>query len=270
MLSADTYNLWFAPLRASAQETESIILEAANDFCEVWLKENYLGLLRDVLALAAGRQLEVKFQVSPPRCPTEPQPHRGEVEITTSRPTDARAAGGLATTFNPKNTFDTFLVCKSNRSAHAAALAAAKRRGKTWRPVFLFGDVGLGKTHLLHAIGNYVLTHRKEARVAYVSAERFTHEFIDGIQTGQLPSFRRKYREADMLLLDDIQFLAGKERVQEEVFHLIKALCAARKQLVLTCDRPANKVQHLERRLLSRVTSWGSRPGATARRTGPA
>jgi chromosomal replication initiator protein len=158
--------------------------------------------------------------------------------------------------FNPKNTFDTFVVGNNNTFAHAAAIAVAQTPGKSYNPLFLYGGVGLGKTHLLHAIGQYVVKHKKGARVTYVSTEKFTNEFIDAIQNSQLVRFRRKYRQSDVFLIDDIQFLAGKERIQEEFFHTFNTLHEARKQIVLTCDRPASEIQGLEQRLVSRF-EWG-------------
>ena len=256
MLSADTYNLWFAPLRACALENNSIVLEAANDFCEVWLKDNYLGLLQDVLALAGGRQLQVKFKVAAAGAATtapakEPAPKSKEPETA-----HARGPGNNEWNFNPKNTFDTFVVGNNNNFAYAAALAVAQAPGKSYNPLFLYGGVGLGKTHLLHAIGQCVVGHKKGARVAYVSSEKFTNEYIDGIQNNQLVRFRKKYRQTDVLLIDDIQFLAGKERIQEEFFHTFNALHEGHKQIVLTCDRPASEIQNLEHRLVSRF-EWG-------------
>jgi chromosomal replication initiator protein len=257
MLSGDTYNLWFAPLRASAQENSSITLEVANDFCEVWLKDNYMGLLQDVIALASGRQMQVKFKVgsgsSLARLAAQPAPTRKkEVEPTPERGAAVSPEPG----FNPKNTFDTFVVGNNNNFSYAAALAVAQAPGKSYNPLFLYGGVGLGKTHLLHAIGHYVAAHKKGARVAYLSSERFTNEYIDGIQNNQLARFRKKYRQTDVLLIDDIQFLAGKERIQEEFFHTFNALHEAHKQIVLTCDRPASEIQNLEQRLMSRF-EWG-------------
>src|SRR5207247_1289717 len=158
--------------------------------------------------------------------------------------------------FNPKNTFDTFVVGNNNTFAHAASLAVAQAPGKSYNPLFLYGGVGLGKTHLLHAIGQHVVSHKKGARVTYVSSEKFTNEFIDAIQNNQLVRFRRKFRQTDVFLIDDIQFLAGKERIQEEFFHTFNSLHEARKQIVLTCDRPASEIQNLEQRLVSRF-EWG-------------
>src|SRR6185369_10618060 len=158
--------------------------------------------------------------------------------------------------FNPTNNFESFVVGNNNNFAHAAALAVAQSPGKSYNPLFLYGGVGLGKTHLLHAIWDQVARQSERARVAYVSCEQFTNDYIDGIQNNQLARFRRKYRQTDVLLIDDIQFLAGRERIQEEFFHTFNALHENRKQLVLTCDRPAGEIQNLQQRLVSRF-EWG-------------
>ena len=256
MLSADTYNLWFAPLRASALEDSSIILEVANDFCEVWLKDNYLSLLQDALAAAVGRQLQVKFKVASGGSATPAVAKGTASKGKATESTHERSPGSNEWNFNPKNTFDTFVVGNNNNFAYAAALAVAQAPGKSYNPLFLYGGVGLGKTHLLHAIGQHVVSHKKGARVAYVSSEKFTNEYIDGIQNNQFVRFRKKYRQPDVLLIDDIQFLAGKERIQEEFFHTFNTLHEAHKQIVLTCDRPASEIQNLEHRLVSRF-EWG-------------
>lgn len=259
MLSADIFNLWFAPLRAAGVENNAIILEVADDFCEVWLKDNYMGLLRDVLAAASGRHLEIKFRVTnvpaaahahaitplPAKTKAQPEPAHAE---------KSSANGDIA--FNPKNTFDSFVVGNNNNFAYAATLAVAQSPGKAYNPLFLYGGVGLGKTHLLHAVGQHVTSAKKGAKVAYVSSEKFTNEYIDALQNNQLAKFRKKYRSTDVLLIDDIQFLSGKERIQEEFFHTFNALHEAHKQIVLTCDRPASEIQGLEQRLVSRF-EWG-------------
>jgi len=255
MLSADTYNLWFAPLRPVAFEGEIVTLEVANDFWEVWLTDNYLSLLQEVLMHAASRPVQVKFRVA------------GGAHVATAVTSAAGSAKGksaeaaadriqLENNFNPKNTFDTFVVGSNNSFAHAAALAVAQAPGKSYNPLFLYGGVGLGKTHLLHAIGQYVTRHKKTARVSYVSSEKFTNEFIDAIQNNQLVRFRKKYRQTEVLLMDDIQFLSGKERIQEEFFHTFNALHESHRQIVLTCDRTPNEIQNLEQRLMSRF-EWG-------------
>jgi chromosomal replication initiator protein len=256
MLNPDTYNLWFAPIQATALEGDCLTLEVANDFCEVWLNDNYLGLVQEVLLQAAGQPVKVKFKV-------------GSGKSAGLLPTDARKSKskGAEESFervgtnrelvlNPKYTFDTFVVGNNNSFAHAAALAVAQAPSKSYNPLFFYGGVGLGKTHLLHAIGQHVVSHKKNARVAYVSSEKFTNEYIDAIQNSQLVRFRKRYRQTDVLLIDDIQFLAGKERIQEEFFHTFNALHEAHKQIVLTCDRPANEIHNLEHRLVSRF-EWG-------------
>jgi chromosomal replication initiator protein len=256
MLSADTYNLWFAPLHVSDHDQNGIVLDVANEFCEVWLKDNYMSLLQDVVALAAGRQIPVKFKVGAAAPTLKPAPASPADKQKSPENALERGANTAEVIFNPKNTFETFVVGNNNNFAYAAAQAVAQSPGKSYNPLFLYGGVGLGKTHLLHAIGQYVVNHKKGARVAYVSSEKFTNEYIDGIQNNQLVRFRKKYRQTDVLLIDDIQFLAGKERIQEEFFHTFNALHEAHKQIVLTCDRPASEIQNLEQRLVSRF-EWG-------------
>jgi len=248
--------MWFAPLRACAIDGNHVVLEAANEFCGVWLKDNYLTLLQDAFAAAAGRQLQVKFKIAAGSAVVAAAPAPGPLRVVKSpEPAHERSANNELH-FNPKNTFESFVVGNNNNFAYAAALAVAQAPGKSYNPLFLYGGVGLGKTHLLHAIGQYVTGSKKGARVAYVSSEKFTNEYIDAIQNNLLVKFRKKYRQTDVLLIDDIQFLAGKERIQEEFFHTFNALHEAHKQIVLTCDRPASEIQNLEHRLVSRF-EWG-------------
>ncbi|MGD0816305.1 MAG: chromosomal replication initiator protein DnaA [Verrucomicrobiota bacterium] len=259
MLNTDIYNLWFLPIKAVTLEGETLILEVANDFCEVWLKDNYLGLIRDVLAQASGQILKVKFRVnaagSTLAAPgSDPKP---KAKLPAG-PVERHNGNGVRAeiTLNPKNTFESFVVGENNNHAHAAAMAVSQAPGKSYNPLFLYGGVGLGKTHLLHAIGQHIAGTKKGARVTYLSSEKFTNEYIEAIQNNQLVRFRRKHRQADVLLIDDVQFLAGKERIQEEFFHTFNALHEGHKQIVLTCDRPAAEIQNLEQRLVSRF-EWG-------------
>jgi chromosomal replication initiator protein len=258
MLNTDIYNLWFLPIKATALMEDTLTLEVANDFCEVWLKDNYLGLIHDILMQASGQNLKVKFQVNPSGTGSNglSAPESKTKGKALPEPVERNAPGIREPAFNPKNTFENFVVGENNNHAHAAAIAVSTSPGKSYNPLFLFGGVGLGKTHLLHAIGQHIGASRKNARVTYLSSEKFTNEYIDAIQNNQLVRFRRKYRQADVLLIDDVQFLAGKERVQEEFFHTFNALHEARKQIVLTCDRPAAEIQNLEHRLVSRF-EWG-------------
>ena len=250
LLNTETYNLWFSSVQPVSLNQSSITLEVPNEFSEVWLKDNYLELLQDALAQASGRKLNIKFKVAAGGNGATPaKPAKGR------KPAPRKATDGDLM-FNPRNTFETFVVGNNNSFAHAAAMAVAQQPGKAYNPLFLYGGTGLGKTHLLHAIGQHVVGSKKAAKVSYVSSEKFTNEYIAAIQENQLVKFRKKYRQTDVLLIDDIQFLAGKERIQEEFFHTFNALHEAHKQLVLTCDRPASEIQNLEHRLVSRF-EWG-------------
>lgn len=257
MLNTDIYNLWFLPIKAVALDGEVLVLEVANDFCEVWLKDNYLGLISDVLAQASGQHLKIKFRVSTNGSTLAAPPQVAKPKVKApAESTDRNGAFKSEFALNPKNTFDSFVVGENNNHAHAAAVAVAQAPGKSYNPLFLYGGVGLGKTHLLHAIGQHIAATKKGPRITYLSSEKFTNEYIDAIQNNQLMRFRRKHRQADVLLIDDVQFLAGKERIQEEFFHTFNALHEAHKQIVLTCDRPAAEIQNLEQRLVSRF-EWG-------------
>lgn len=261
LLNPDIFNLWFAPLRAAAVNGESITLEVANDFCELWLKDNYGGLIQDAVTHSAGKALKVHFRVNAqiPGALKKSDPAVAQAEEGWEEPGEKAVPGKDLKEilhFNPKNTFENFVVGTNNHFAHAAAMAVAQAPGKSYNPLFVYGGVGLGKTHLLHAIGQYVGRHNRHAKVAYVSSEKFTNEYIDAIQNNQLVRFRKKYRQTDVLLIDDIQFLSGKERIQEEFFHTFNALHENHKQIVMTCDRPATEIQNLEHRLVSRF-EWG-------------
>lgn len=252
-LNEQTYNLWFAQLKLVGVSDSVVELEVPNEFTELWLKENYNGLLTDAISSVTGHVCQVRFRVAD-RQP-EPPRERPHAHVR-SRQRESGREPEPENNFNPNYTFDTFIVGSNNSMAHAAALAVAQSPGKSYNPLFLHGGVGLGKTHLLHAIGQHVLKHKPGLRVVYLTCEKFTNEFIDGIQNNQLAKFRKKYRQTDVLLIDDVQFLASKERIQEEFFHTFNSLHEARKQIVLTCDRPANEIQNLEQRLVSRF-EWG-------------
>lgn len=277
MVTADIYNLWFANLRARALADGELLIEAGNDFHELWLTNNYQTLLQDILKHLTGEETKVRFCVREvngraaeptteaeeagpgdrPGAPKTPAPKTNAARSAAgrSRRSEARPTprpGGL----NPNYTFDTFVVGNNSGFAHAAAMAVAQSPGKSWNPVFVYGRTGLGKTHLLHAIGHQVLADRRDARVLYVTTERFTNEFIDGIQNNDLSRFRRKYRNLDLLLIDDIHFLEKKDRIQEEFFHTFNALHEGHRQIVLASDRPVGELNGLEQRLVSRF-EWG-------------
>ena len=278
MLKNEIYSLWFSPIRPVTMKGETLVLEVADEFCEMWLKDNYLDLLRSVVSRAAVKPIHIEFLVAAPgNRPTAPVVQGAEAgtegdvngvgaesvqAVAEEAPSAAssgssnvrNAAGELL--LNPNYTFSTFVVGNNNEFANSASVAVAQNPGKAFNPLFLFGGVGLGKTHLLHAIGHHILGSKRQAKIAYLSCERFTNEFIDALQNNSLARFRRKYRQGDVLLVDDIQFLAGKERIQEEFFHTFNALHENRRQIVLTCDRPASEIQGLEQRLVSRF-EWG-------------
>jgi chromosomal replication initiator protein len=255
-LSPDIFKLWFAGVKARDLQEDRFTLEVPNDFAELWLRSNYLGLLQDVLAQVTGRRLAIQFAINntPGAAPSASDPApatngvKGKPEPAPHPTRDFP--------FNPKNTFETFVVGSNNSFAHAAALAVAQNPGKAYNPLFVYGGVGLGKTHLLHAIGQYVVGQRRTARVAYVTSEKFTNEYIEAIQSNELGRFRKKYRGMDVLLIDDIQFLENKERIQEEFFHTFNTLHGNHRQIVMTCDRPAGELKSLEARLVSRF-EWG-------------
>ena len=252
LLNTETYNLWFSAVQPLSLNQSSITLEVPNEFSEVWLKDNYLELLQDALAQASGRKLKIKFKVAEGNgiAPAPAKATRSRKAAATRKVNE----GDLI--FNPRNTFETFVVGSNNSFAHAAAMAVAQQPGKAYNPLFLYGGTGLGKTHLLHAVGQHMVATKKTAKVSSVTSEKFTNEYIAAIQENQLVKFRKKYRQTDVLLIDDIQFLAGKERIQEEFFHTFNTLHEAHKQVVLTCDRPASEIQKLEHRLVSRF-EWG-------------
>lgn len=251
MLTQEIFNLWFAPIKAAQLDGDTLTLEVPNNYFELWLKDNYLGLMQDVLTKEAGDALKIRFLAREEAVAPMPHLPRRFEASEDSEPESARDFP-----LNPRNTFDTFVVGNNNTFAHAAAISVAQMPGKSYNPLFVYSGVGLGKTHLLHAIGHHVAATRKRTKVVYVSSEKFTNEFIDAIQNNQLVRFRRKYRQSDIFLIDDIQFLAGKERIQEEFFHTFNTLHESHKQIVMTCDRPASEIQNLEARLVSRF-EWG-------------
>ena len=258
VLNPEVYRLWFAPIQPIAFAGDRLSLGVANEFCAVWLGENYRDVIEDALQATAGRRIEFSFLAQDPLGTPPKALPTSELEtspLSSTKTVEIEEHPDTNSPFDPKNTFDSFVV-GNNQLAHAAAVAVAENPGRSYNPLFLIGGVGLGKTHLLHAIGQYVTSQRRTARVAYVSTERFTNEFIDALQNSRVMRFRKKFRETDVLLIDDIHFLAGKERIQEEFFHTFNALKEARKQIVMTCDRPASEIQGLEHRLVSRF-EWG-------------
>lgn len=259
MASGNIFAMWFAPLAPVSFSDDTLTLSVPNEFFGVWVSENYADLVQRALLAATGRPLKARFLPVAAATAPGPEAATGGRRV---RPRPAAAPSEPAAPheeemngLNPLSTFESFVV-GNNTFAHAAAMAVAQSPGRTYNPLFLFGGTGLGKTHLLHAIGQHVRAHLPRAKIAYVSCERFTNEYIDALQNGKVTRFRKKFRTKDVVLIDDIQFLAGKERIQEEFFHTFNELHEARRQIVLACDRPASDIQGLEQRLVSRF-EWG-------------
>lgn len=251
-LSKDIFDRWIAVIEARALDEDCLTLSVANNFYQSWLEENYLPLIRNAVQAATGRAFRIEFTIDRSAMDTTSDEEIAPRAVETrERPVSTRHAAPL----NPKYTFDTFVVGPSNSFSHAASLAVAQSPAKAYNPLFIYGGSGLGKTHLMQAIGHYVAAQNKPS-VCYVSCETFTNEYIDALQKKGLVQFRKKYRSVDVLLIDDIQFLGGKERMQEEFFHTFNALFDGHKQIVMTCDRPASEIPGLEHRLVSRF-EWG-------------
>jgi chromosomal replication initiator protein DnaA len=259
----DVFQMWFEPMVCLESTEDSISLGVPNDFAAIWIHDNYLDLITQRLRLSAGRMVNVTLKKtdaarptpphSAPRAPAVDPVHRARTQVRRTRYDDR---GPNNASLNARNTFETFVVGSNNQMAHAAALAVAQAPAQAYNPLFIYGDTGLGKTHLMHAIGHAILRNNPDARVAYLSTEKFTNEFIQALQENSLTKFRQRYRHVDVLLIDDIQFLAGKERIQEEFFHTFNDLFESGKQVVLSSDRRASEIQKLESRLVSRF-EWG-------------
>ncbi len=245
--SKPMFEMWLKPIRAVAMSESEIVLAVQSAFARDWVENRLKGDISDVLTELLGAAIALRFVVS-----VEPAVERAEPLREPAAAPDEPRPGNL----NPRNTFEEFVVGNSNRFAHAASQAVAEAPARAYNPLFLYGGVGLGKTHLMHAIGHRVLLQNPSANIVYVSSEKFTNEFIIAIMNNQTVEFRNKYRHVDVLLIDDIQFLEGKEQTQEEFFHTFNSLHEAQKQLVISSDRPPKEIQTLESRLRSRF-EWG-------------
>ena len=250
--------MWFEPLSCLAATEDALVLGVPNDFAAIWIHDNYLDLISQRLRLAAGRMVHVSLkkadqpggEASAPI--TEPKNRAPQAKRTLRYDERLASAGSL----NPRNSFENFVVGPNSQLAHAASLAVAQAPAQAYNPLFIHGSTGLGKTHLMHAIGHSILQRNPEARVAYLSTEKFTNEYIHAIQENALTKFRQRYRSVDVLLVDDVQFLAGKERIQEEFFRTFNDLFESQKQIVISSDRPVTEIATLEARLVSRF-QWG-------------
>lgn len=257
-VSADGFERWFSGIRMISEDGKTLRLKVPNSIHQFFIESNYMSLLKTAVAEVVPGGREIQFIL---------QDHEENMEdaehsvVPTPEPfanstAKEKNSVGIGTGMHSGYTFESFVVGSNNQFAYAAALAVAQSPAKTYNPLFVYGDSGLGKTHLLQAIGYQVLSNKKNAKVVYLSSEQFTNEFIDAIQHGTLFKFRKRYRQADVLMIDDIHFLAGKERSQEEFFHTFNTLHDGHKQIVLSSDRPASEIEKLEQRLVSRF-EWG-------------
>ena len=251
-VSADTFKRWFSAVELTKATEDELTFHVPNNIYQFWIESNHMTALQSAITTALGAPRTVRFL-------TFAESDNDDFAAPEARKTDGGSSSktvGLGLSLNPRNTFESFVVGPNNQIAHAASLAVAQAPARTYNPLFVYGGVGLGKTHLMQAIGQYVWMKKKTSKVMYLSSELFINEFIDAIQHNTLVKFRKRYRQADLLLIDDIQFLGGKERSQEEFFHTFNTLFDGHKQIVLSSDRPASEIANLEHRLVSRF-EWG-------------
>ncbi|MCM2997984.1 chromosomal replication initiator protein DnaA [Paenibacillus cellulositrophicus] len=252
-ISKPSYDTWLKSTKAVSLQDNVLTISTPNTFTQEWLENRYTKLILTAVRECMDAQPELHIitqdELETERRSASPEPAALIEDHILNDP-------AFAAMLNPKYTFDTFVVGLGNRFAHAAALAVAEVPGKAYNPLFLYGGVGLGKTHLMQAIGHYVLEHNPQAKVLYLSSEKFTNQFINAIMNNRGEAFRNKYRNIDVLLIDDIQFIAGKEQTQEEFFHTFNALKEMGKAIIISSDRPPKEIPTLEERLRSRF-EWG-------------
>jgi len=260
-LSRAQYDTWFKETQVISEEDDVFLIGVPNAFAREWLESKFRPQVRSTLQHLLGKTVDVRFVTSAANAPmagrmggTSVAAHPGVGGSQQAGTQDRREVSGAL--LNQRYTFSTFVVGSNNRLAHAAALSVAERPGHSYNPLFVYGGSGLGKTHLMHAIGHAVIARHPKKRVVYATSEKFTNEFINSIRAQKGEEFRERYRRIDVLLIDDIQFIAGKEGTQEEFFHTFNAIHEEGKQIVLSSDRPPKAITQLEDRLRSRF-EWG-------------
>ena len=261
-LTDTTYDTWFSQARPHSISAERIVVEVPNDFTRDWIEGHFLDVVMRAAADAGAKGAAVSFEVAERPAQRPPTAERID-DIPAVEPPPEFVRQGTAKVeveveLNPKYTFDLFVIGSSNRFAHAAALAVAEAPAQAYNPLFIYGGTGLGKTHLLQAIGHYVRQHSRRLTTRYVTSETFMNEFIDAVRERgtRIEGFKRRYRNYDVLLVDDIQFIEGKERIQEEFFHTFNSLYEGGAQIIISSDRPPREIATLEERLRSRF-EWG-------------
>lgn len=243
-LNKHSFDTWLAKCKPVAFYDNRVIIEVPDHFSKSWLADRYAPIIKQAYEAILHKDVSLQFILA------------GQELDQPSKPRERSNEDNYVNILNPRYTFDTFVIGNSNRFAHAASLAVAESPAKAYNPLFIYGGVGLGKTHLMHAIGHYILEYNYGLKVAYVTSEKFTNELINSIRDDQTVEFRNKYRSMDILLIDDIQFLEKKERTQEEFFHTFNTLYEANKQIIISSDRPPKEIATLEDRLRSRF-EWG-------------
>ena len=259
VIPADTFRVWFDNIRVGRLDEDGCELITPNEFSAIWIRDNYLDIIRREADRLVARPFTVELLGDIGNDPASGGDRMSSIP-TPNAPSSSRMTGpalqGRSLGINPKNTFSNFIVGAGSELAHAACVAVSNAPAHAYNPLFLYGETGLGKTHLMHAVAHQALNRNPSCRITYVSCEKFTNEFIRAIQENTLTKFRSRYRSVDYLLIDDIQFLAGKERIQEEFFHTFNDIYDSQRQIFLTSDRPAGEIDKIESRLLSRF-QWG-------------
>jgi chromosomal replication initiator protein len=259
-LTPQHFSTWIKPLRFAGVQNDTVLLEVPNRFVLDWVKKHYLAAIQESLSNTVGTSYKIHFTVTPKTGKTKPTKKAAPPSPTPTAPpaTEKKPAAphNNAYNLNSRYTFDTFVLGSSNQFASAAAMAVANNPATTYNPLFIYGGVGLGKTHLINAVGNAILAKNPDVRVCYYTSEKFMNELINSLRYAKMDEFRNKFRSMDVLLIDDVQFIAGKERTQEEFFHTFNALYDGHKQIVVTSDKFPKEIPGLEERLRSRF-EWG-------------
>jgi chromosomal replication initiator protein len=260
---SDVYEMWFSDIVCESFNEDILTLKVPNDFNAIWIENNYLDFIKQHACFISGSPISVRLEIIeatkenpivediPAQKANHYRNRLKEDRISPQLPSELKP-----TFLNPKNTFENFVIGSGNQLAHAACIAVANAPGRAYNPLFVYGATGLGKTHLMHAVSHQILNSKADAKIAYLSTEKFTNEFIHAIRENKLAKFRKRYRTVDALLIDDIHFLSGKDSTQEEFFHTFNDLFESGKQIIIASDRPANEIDRLENRLVSRF-QWG-------------